>query len=254
MQNDVEVVVHPLVLLSILDHFQRVNRKRVAGIILGYKSTQVHITNSFAVPFEEDEETGVWFFDTSYQKTMYDLFNRIQSTEKILGWYHTGVGVQKTDIQITDSLKNMVDSPMLLIVDVLSASKNFPVEVFQTRDNDFFNLKICIEAEEAEEVGVEHLIRDIKTSSNDKKIKLKESLCTYEQNIDCIVRYIEDVLTGKAVKNYSILAFLQECLNEIPKIPDNHDENSIECYSAELTKSIVLINDLEINRRENKAL
>lgn len=52
------VVVHPLVLLSVTDHYYRVARdtqnRRVVGVLLGetYKG-RVDVTNSFAVPFEE---------------------------------------------------------------------------------------------------------------------------------------------------------------------------------------------------------
>ena len=45
-------VVHPLVLLSVVDHYNRVardTRKRVVGLLLGEVSKgQVDITNSFA--------------------------------------------------------------------------------------------------------------------------------------------------------------------------------------------------------------
>lgn len=51
-----QVVVHPLVLLSVVDHYTRVakdTRKRVVGILLGKVSRgRVDVTNSYAVPFE----------------------------------------------------------------------------------------------------------------------------------------------------------------------------------------------------------
>lgn len=47
-----KVVVHPLVLLSIVDHFNRVardTRKRVVGVLLGTSSRgSVDVTNSYA--------------------------------------------------------------------------------------------------------------------------------------------------------------------------------------------------------------
>ena len=50
-----KVVVHPLVLLSIVDHFNRVARdtkKRVVGVLLGSSSKgTVDITNSYAGNF-----------------------------------------------------------------------------------------------------------------------------------------------------------------------------------------------------------
>mmetsp|Transcript_32655 Transcript_32655/g.104076 ORF Transcript_32655/g.104076 Transcript_32655/m.104076 type:complete len:193 (+) Transcript_32655:179-757(+) len=65
------VVVHPLVLLSIVDNYNRVARgtkKRVVGVLLGEKSKgRVDITNSYAVPFEEDEkDQKIWFLDHRY--------------------------------------------------------------------------------------------------------------------------------------------------------------------------------------------
>ena len=59
------VVIHPLVLLSVADHYHRVargTRKRVVGVLLGscFRG-KVDATNSFAVPFEEDSRNPVSF-------------------------------------------------------------------------------------------------------------------------------------------------------------------------------------------------
>ena len=46
-----KVVVHPLVLLSVVDHFNRIrNQRRVVGILLGHwqKNGDVDVSNSFA--------------------------------------------------------------------------------------------------------------------------------------------------------------------------------------------------------------
>ena len=53
------VIVHPTVLLSIVDHYNRVARdtkKRVVGVLLGeYGDNNIlDVTNCYAVPFEED--------------------------------------------------------------------------------------------------------------------------------------------------------------------------------------------------------
>ena len=59
------VTMHPLVLLSVADHYHRVargTRKRVVGVLLGSVSKGiVDCTNSFAVPFEEDSKNAVSF-------------------------------------------------------------------------------------------------------------------------------------------------------------------------------------------------
>ena len=52
MKDIEKVLVHPLVLLSVIDHYNRVakdTKKRVAGILLGSLSKGVlDVTNSFA--------------------------------------------------------------------------------------------------------------------------------------------------------------------------------------------------------------
>ena len=57
------MTVHPLVLLSAVDHYNRVakgTRKRVVGVLLGsVDKGSVDATNSFAVPFEEDNKNPV---------------------------------------------------------------------------------------------------------------------------------------------------------------------------------------------------
>jgi len=67
----VDVTVHPLVLLSVADHYHRVargTRKRAVGVLLGTVSRgSIDATNSFAVPFEEDSRNpAVFYLDHNY--------------------------------------------------------------------------------------------------------------------------------------------------------------------------------------------
>ena len=61
-----QVVVHPLVLLSVVDHFNRTSKvgnvKRVVGILLGClkKGGVLDISNSFAIPFDEDDKGRIY--------------------------------------------------------------------------------------------------------------------------------------------------------------------------------------------------
>ena len=66
------VIIHPLVLLSATDHHFRIAKdiakRRVVGVLLGevYKG-RVDVTNSFAVPWEEDaKDPSIFFLDHDY--------------------------------------------------------------------------------------------------------------------------------------------------------------------------------------------
>jgi 26S proteasome regulatory subunit N8 len=78
-----EVIIHPLVLLSVADHYNRVAKdarnKRVVGVLLGSKKGNViDIVNSFAVPFEEDNTNPkVWFLDHNFLESMYWMFKKV---------------------------------------------------------------------------------------------------------------------------------------------------------------------------------
>ncbi len=79
-----EVIVHPLVLLSVVDHYNRVakdTKKRVVGVLLGSRTKgRVDISNSFAVPFEEDlNNPNVWFLDHNFLESMYWMFKKVTS-------------------------------------------------------------------------------------------------------------------------------------------------------------------------------
>ncbi|KAL5214307.1 hypothetical protein ABZP36_003459 [Zizania latifolia] len=100
-----KVVVHPLVLLSIVDHYNRVardTRKRVVGVLLGTSSRgSVDVTNSYAVPFEEDDkDPRIWFLDHNYHESMFSMFKRINAKEHVVGWYSTGPKLRENDLDI----------------------------------------------------------------------------------------------------------------------------------------------------------
>ena len=82
--SELEVAIHPVVLLSVVDHYNRVakdTRKRVVGVLLGKRNRNtVDVTNSFAVPFEEDlKKQAVWFLDHDYLDTMFWNFKKVNS-------------------------------------------------------------------------------------------------------------------------------------------------------------------------------
>ena len=67
--------LHPIALLSIVDHHERTvgNKlnKRALGVLLGESNRGVYdITNAYAIPFEEEhKKEGVWFLDHDYHET-----------------------------------------------------------------------------------------------------------------------------------------------------------------------------------------
>lgn len=276
MQKIEEVVVHPLVLLGVVDHFNRVAKdtnKRVVGVLLGelYKG-RLDISNSFAVPFEEEpRDPKVWFLDHNYLENMFYMYKRINAKEKIVGWYSTGPGIRACDIQVHEFFKRYEPHPILVVIDVQSESLELPAQAYTSVeevseegsiDKHFSHLPTLLGASEAEEVGVEHLLRDISdvaatslaTQTQHKIAALKAMI----SRIDGIQGYIQEVQEG-AKPNHEILYKLQEMFNLIPNTNSlaqafavNQNDSYLVMYLAAATRSVLAMHSL-INNKKKKA-
>lgn len=118
--------MHPLVLLSVTDHHARTlsrsSSKRVVGVLLGQDNGKViNVANSFAVPFEEDENNSkTWFLDHNYIESMWEMFKKVngkhlrpgsectpsdcwyEARERMIGWYHSGPKLRASDLEINE--------------------------------------------------------------------------------------------------------------------------------------------------------
>ena len=118
------VVVHPTVLLSVVDHYNRIakdTKRRVIGTLMGeYGDNGVlEVTNCYAVPFEEDkDEPEIWFYDHIYHENMFNMMRKINSREKIIGWYSTGPEIRNCDIAINEILRRYNTNPVFVVIKV----------------------------------------------------------------------------------------------------------------------------------------
>lgn len=129
------VTVAPLVLLSVVDHYNRAakgTKKRVVGVLLGQNDGKnVRVSNSFAVPFEEDnDDPSVWFLDHNYVENMNDMFKKVNAREKLIGWYHSGPKLRASDLEINELFKRYTPNPLLVIIDVQPRESGVPTDAY----------------------------------------------------------------------------------------------------------------------------
>uniref|UniRef100_A0A453D4W8 MPN domain-containing protein n=1 Tax=Aegilops tauschii subsp. strangulata TaxID=200361 RepID=A0A453D4W8_AEGTS len=236
-----KVVVHPLVLLSIVDHYNRVardTRKRVVGVLLGTSSRGVvDVTNSYAVPFEEDDkDPRIWFLDHNYHESMFSMFKRINAKEHVVGWYSTGPKLKENDLDVHALFTNYVPNPVLVIIDVQPKELGIPTKAYyaveevkenatQKSQKVFVHVPSEIAAHEVEEIGVEHLLRDVKdttisTLATEVSSKLA-ALKGLDARLTEIRGYLDLVIEGKLPLNHEILYHLQDVFNLLPNLNVN---------------------------------
>jgi 26S proteasome regulatory subunit N8 len=279
-QNEVEpigVKVHPIALLSVVDHFERTvgnkKNKRAVGVLLGENNHGVYeITNSYAIPYDEDTSTnGVFFVDHNYHETMFNMFKKINIKEKVLGWYVTGSTYKDHDIEINEVWARYTPNPVLITLDVRSVKEfELPTKAFYSVRvlNDkglvirnFKSLPCSVSAYEAEEVGVEHLVREIRDLDMDSlKTKLSNkvtSLLALEKKLKTIINYLDDVLEGRRKQDKQINLTLHEIMSRLPKLMSEEfrqimsmrmNDNYLSIYVTSLVKGVISIHQLLNNR------
>eukprot|EP01113_Clastostelium_recurvatum_P014931 TRINITY_DN1819_c0_g1_i2.p1 TRINITY_DN1819_c0_g1~~TRINITY_DN1819_c0_g1_i2.p1 ORF type:complete len:329 (-),score=80.28 TRINITY_DN1819_c0_g1_i2:12-998(-) len=274
------VVVHPLVLLSAVDHYNRVAKdtnKRVVGILLGSSSKGVvDVTNSYAVPFEEDESNpNIWFVDHNFHENMWSMFKKVNARENVIGWYSTGPKIRPADLEINELVRRYTPNPVLVIIDVQPKDIGIPTQAYMAVEElsadtgssalQFQHLPSTIGALEAEEVGVEHLLRDVKDTSvstltnqiGDKVSSLK-SLINHLQEMSV---YLDRVVKGELPVNHTIIAHLQDIFNLLPNLSVDHlvrsfavktNDALLVVYLSSLVRAVIALHSLIINKRQNR--
>lgn len=276
------VVVHPLVLLSVVDHFNRMSKignvKRVVGVLLGSWSAKnkLDISNSFAVPFDEDEkDKHAWYLDHGYLENMYQMFKKVNAKERIVGWYHTGPKLHQNDILINDLIRNYCQQSVLVIVDAKPKNVGLPTEAYRAVEEvhddgtpttkTFEHVTSEIGAEEAEEVGVEHLLRDIKDTTvgtlSQQITNQLLGLRGLEEKLQDMTNYLQQVVDGKLPMNHQITYLLQDIFNLVPdltcekfvrSINVNTNDQMLVIYAASLIRSVIALHNLINNKLSNK--
>lgn len=261
------------------------------GVILGNNSTkEITVTNSFAIPFEEDEKNpNIWFLDHNFIESMMAMFRKINAKEKLIGWYHSGPKLKSSDLQINELFKKFTPNPLLLIVDVKSKDIiDIPTDSYlaieeikddgSNSEKTFIHIPSVIRAEEAEEIGVEHLLRDIRDQAcGNLTVRLTnnfKSLKSLGERLNNIIQYLEKIMANELPINNTILAKLQEIFNYLPNmsnlaIPENSamasknhhltaafnvktNDELMMVYVGSLIRSIISFHDLIENKSENK--
>jgi 26S proteasome regulatory subunit N8 len=274
-----KVVVHPIVLLSVVDHYNRIakdTKKRVVGMLLGSSSKGVvDVTNCYAVPFEEDErDLKIWYLDHSFHEQMFAMFKKVNASEKLVGWYTTGPKIKPGDLQIDALVRRYTPNPVMVIIDVKPKLLGIPTEAYHAVEEiregaqqtwTFKHVPSEISASESEEVGVEHLLRDVKdmtisTLANRVTQKLG-ALKGLAARLLEVNTYLENVLAGKTPVNHQIIYRLQDIFNLLPNLNVEElvkafavktNDMMLAIYLSSIIRAVIALHNLVDNRLINK--
>ncbi|CAK8677795.1 unnamed protein product [Clavelina lepadiformis] len=271
MADGRKVKVHPVVLFSIIDSYERrkEDAKRVIGSLLGtVDANSVTITNSFCVPHTESEDEVA--FDMEFARNMFDLHRRVNPREVIVGWYATGQDITEHSVLIHEYYSRESKSPVHLVVDTdlkdteigfkgfLSATVGVPGK---TQGMMFTPVPVVVDYYNAERVGIDR-IRN-RTQSRGNLISLPtefenvlDMTKTLQTMLEGVSDHVNNVLAGSAPIDQKIGRYLMDLVCTVPHMEEDEFDDMLNSnindllmmrYLGNVVKSQVALNEKLIN-------
>eukprot|EP00954_Amorphochlora_amoebiformis_P020715 1341315-Amorphochlora_amoeboformis.AAC.1 len=178
--------------------------------------------------------------------------------------------------KINEVIRRYTSQPVFCIIDVdpkddLEIPTQAYVAVPDISDTktqrNFVHVPSEIGALEAEEVGVEHLLRDIRDTTvstlSDHVDQKVASLKGLKKRMDTMATYLKKVADGELPLNHQIIYNLQDIFNLCPNLQVkelvtalkiNTNDNMLVIYVSSLIRSIIALHNLINNKLKNKAL
>lgn len=204
-------------------------------------------------------------------ESMFAMFRKVNAREHILGWYSTGPTIKECDMGIHEVLMRYCTNPLFVVVDVQPKELEIPTEAYmaveEQRDDGsaavrlFVHVPSEIGAVEAEEIGVEHLLRDVKdaavSSLSTKLVDKVNSLKGLQSRLAEVKAYLAAVQRGTLPINNEVMYLLQDVFNLLPSLDGDAVAQAMACktndmmlgvYLGSLIKAIVAIHNLINNK------
>ncbi|KAJ7557145.1 hypothetical protein O6H91_05G113400 [Diphasiastrum complanatum] len=249
--------LHPTVLFNICDSYIRRNdqQERVIGTLLGSVSTDgtVEIRNSYTVPHNESSDQVA--VDIDYHRSMFELHQRVNPKEVVVGWYSTSSGVSGSDALIQDFYAREVTNPVHLTVDTTFSDETASIKAYVSTilslgerqlAAQFHEIQLDLRLLEAERIGFDLLKKTMVEKLPNDLEGLEQSIGRLQNMIEVVFRYVDDVVEGRIPPDNSIGRYLAETISMVPKIaPEAFDRlfnDSIQdlllvLYLANLTRT-----------------
>lgn len=238
------VTVHPLVLMSVLDHHTRRQEAngRVIGTLLGRRNgSNVEITNCFAVPHaERGDNVSIGSY---LNEVMMRLHRKVNRKEVVVGWY---ASVSEEMALVADTSSAIHDfytthaeegDPIHLVVDTRLVDDSIQIRGYTSSPvliqnepmaNLFHEVRVIVQSSEAEAICLHEMqkqddeqstpSKDDPTSSSSDISLLQVSMEQLLHLLETTSNYVDDVVAGKRVPDQKVGREIADVLAEVPRI------------------------------------
>eukprot|EP00123_Amoebidium_parasiticum_P006611 comp17524_c1_seq1/m.17071 comp17524_c1_seq1/g.17071 ORF comp17524_c1_seq1/g.17071 comp17524_c1_seq1/m.17071 type:complete len:283 (-) comp17524_c1_seq1:374-1222(-) len=227
------VKVRPVVLFAIADHYARreEGQHRVIGTLLGVaRDGEVEIRNCFPVPHNETADQVA--MNMEFQRTMFELHQKVNQKEAIVGWYATGTEITEHSVLIHEFYGREADNPIHLTFncDVTKGAFGFqayvssPLGIANRSPGTVF---VPVQAElaysEAERTGVDLLQRSKEAPNGTMPIltemdHLESAVDRLANMLDAAHTYVKKVVEGEQEGDKNVGRQLLSLVQTVPEV------------------------------------
>jgi len=203
------------------------------------------------------------------------MFRKVTSKERVVGFYSTGPQIRPNDLRIYDVVQIALPEKCLTpavfcIIDIRPDRPDLPVTSYKVVEKvtdkevtrTFAHVPVKMGALEAEEIGVEHLLRDI----NDPSVSTVASLIRgklsgmetlSEKLLECRDYLLQASASDGEAVNHEIVANLQTIISLLPNLNTEElvrsmmvktNDMHMAIYLASLIRSVIALHDLVNNK------
>jgi len=224
VHNVVEVMLHPLVVISISDQYTRArlnapanSKVSIVGILLGMvNGGKIEITNSFDIVANFDPASGkLVSIDEDFLRRRSEALITVFPETKIVGWYESGSAVDADDaLIIAKLLSQKTDTMFAMTFDRDGAydrdASDIPIKLFEAElkgeapSEQTLALKQTpyhVITIEAERIGVDHIAKSSTTEGSSQLnvhvTGIQGAMKMLHSRIDIITDYLQKVKNGE---------------------------------------------------------
>lgn len=253
MSLNVSIKVHPVVLFQIVDSYERrnVDCHRVIGTLLGsLDKGVVEVTNCFCVPHKEHDEMVE--AELNYAKAMFEMNQKVNASEIIVGWWATGDEVTSQSSVIHDYYlrENKNSVHMTLDTNLKGTSMGIkgyvhvPIGVPGGKSGIMFTqIPAEVLCYDSEITGLRLLNKSIKHGPVQPLSELtlvSEAADKLSVLIENVLRYVDEVLANRIQPDNSIGRQLLEMVNSVPSMTQEQFESMFNSNIKDLLMIIAL--------------
>lgn len=273
MSEQDAVALHPLVVMSIADHYTRekvqTGRTAVFGAIFGTQTGRsVNIIECFEIaPSQEANAEQMGMQLDAFESDM-KLFEEVYPTYECLGWYSTG----KIDDECLKQHSLFIkynERPLFVLMtpeDAKDDARDMPIKIYfeetQLRDgntvNEFVPTPYDITADEAERVTAVHCAKVVTGDDSGSAVvpqyaTMDKATTMLKTRVSLIHKYLQDTKQGKIPTDHKILRDIKALCNRLPVMDspefkqeflNEYNDALLVAYLSTITKGTGIANSV----------